>query len=358
MERVVYLLGAGFSAPLGLPVMSNFLEKSRDMFSKHPDRYQYFPNLFEQIKKFSFVKNYYNSDLFNIEEIFSIVEMASQLEGEALKDDFINYLSDVVEFYTPLIVPYGSELPSNWDRVIFSNNQIQNNYGLFVAALLNLRIKAKMIKSYQQKIRELQIERMNKSETVYAVITLNYDKVLENFSECRYPYLSSQKDQLIFASELNDEIKPFSNQTILAKLHGSVGLDNVVPPTWSKGVDQKIQPAWRMAYKALVEATQIRIIGYSLPEADAYVKYLLKAAIMKTPHLKRFDVLCMDDINGTVRQRYDKFVAFPGYLFQAKSVTDYLEFHSKSYEISRESGVEVLEANKLENAHVRFFKTE
>ena len=32
MERVVYLLGAGFSAPLGLPVMSNFLEKSKYMY--------------------------------------------------------------------------------------------------------------------------------------------------------------------------------------------------------------------------------------------------------------------------------------------------------------------------------------
>lgn len=26
MEKVAYILGAGFSAPLGLPVMSNFLD--------------------------------------------------------------------------------------------------------------------------------------------------------------------------------------------------------------------------------------------------------------------------------------------------------------------------------------------
>jgi hypothetical protein len=32
VDRVVYLLGAGFSAPLGLPVMSNFLMKSKDLF--------------------------------------------------------------------------------------------------------------------------------------------------------------------------------------------------------------------------------------------------------------------------------------------------------------------------------------
>jgi hypothetical protein len=73
MERVVYLLGAGFSAPLGLPVMSNFLEKSKDMYFETPDRYKYFSDVFNQIRDFSVVKNYYNSDLFNIEEILSIL---------------------------------------------------------------------------------------------------------------------------------------------------------------------------------------------------------------------------------------------------------------------------------------------
>ena len=32
-EKVVYILGAGFSAQFGLPVMSNFLEKSKDMYA-------------------------------------------------------------------------------------------------------------------------------------------------------------------------------------------------------------------------------------------------------------------------------------------------------------------------------------
>jgi hypothetical protein len=34
VEKVVYLLGAGFSAPLGLPVMSNFLIKAKQV-GKH-----------------------------------------------------------------------------------------------------------------------------------------------------------------------------------------------------------------------------------------------------------------------------------------------------------------------------------
>jgi len=34
MDKVVYFLGAGFSAPLGLPVTSNFIVKSKDMYAE------------------------------------------------------------------------------------------------------------------------------------------------------------------------------------------------------------------------------------------------------------------------------------------------------------------------------------
>ena len=32
MNRVVYVLGAGFSAPLGIPIVRSFLEKSKDLY--------------------------------------------------------------------------------------------------------------------------------------------------------------------------------------------------------------------------------------------------------------------------------------------------------------------------------------
>jgi len=33
MERVVYILGAGFSAPLGLPVMNDLMIKAKDLYA-------------------------------------------------------------------------------------------------------------------------------------------------------------------------------------------------------------------------------------------------------------------------------------------------------------------------------------
>lgn len=46
--------------------------------------------MFDEINELSISKNYYSADLFNIEEILSIIEMGTFLEGEKLKKVFID----------------------------------------------------------------------------------------------------------------------------------------------------------------------------------------------------------------------------------------------------------------------------
>ncbi len=75
MENVVYLLGAGFSAPLGLPLMGNFLVKAKDMYWQHPDQFRHFSKVLDTIQKMHVCKSYFESDLSNIEEVLSIPEM-------------------------------------------------------------------------------------------------------------------------------------------------------------------------------------------------------------------------------------------------------------------------------------------
>src|SRR4051812_18098433 len=101
MENVLYITGAGFSAPLGLPVMSNFLLKSKDMFFNSESKWPHFEKVFKTIQEMSVAKNYYETNLFNIEEILSILEMRESL-GEALpKREFTKYIVDVINHYTP-----------------------------------------------------------------------------------------------------------------------------------------------------------------------------------------------------------------------------------------------------------------
>ena len=100
-ENVVYLLGAGFSYPLGLPVMGNFLEKSKDMYFEDKGGYQHFEEIFKKIREMNVSKTYYDTDLTNIEEILSFLEMEQHLGDDSLEHSFTRYIIDVINHFTP-----------------------------------------------------------------------------------------------------------------------------------------------------------------------------------------------------------------------------------------------------------------
>jgi hypothetical protein len=308
MEKVVYLLGAGFSAPLGIPVMSNFLTRSKDLYFTDPERFAHFSEVFETINELSVIKNYYFSDLFNIEEILSILEMRDYLEGQELKANFTKYLVDVVKHYTPEILRYGSKLPGNWEDVLFGRGRgsLWAQYGHFVGAVCNLTF-AEAQTGFTGEYAQINCRVEPDPKFQYSIVTLNYDCVPESvlsFVETNYNCATPEVLRI-------------------AKLHGSVDSGEIVPPTWNKGANRRIVAAWKRAYEYIVEANHLRIIGYSLPTADAYVKYLLKSAVTKSPHLKAIDVVCLDN-NGSVKRRYDAFVPFTYYQFCSQNVSEYL----------------------------------
>jgi SIR2-like domain len=154
--------------------------------------------------------------------------------------------------------------------------------------------------------------------TTYSVVTLNYDVVLESICS----FLNSggfEGDTIQFNTDGTANSWP-----TLAKLHGSIDSEVIIPPTWSKGTHPEIVPVWQMALHALRRANHLRIIGYSLPVADSYVRYLLKAAALSTPHLKQIDILCLDP-GGKVRSQYNEFIEFPNYRFVSMGTEEYLE---------------------------------
>jgi hypothetical protein len=353
MEKVVYLLGAGFSAPFGLPVMSNFLIKSKDMYFTDPDTHKHFKSVFETINEMSVSKNYYEADLFNIEEILSILEMGSQLEGEKKKESFLKYICDVIEYYTPTLVTLPDGLPEAFYKCIFGKKDIWNYYGFFVSTLHNIKIERKG--AYGSGI---VATRRSKPEVLYSVITLNYDMVLENICTFINANYLDTSPIISFTDEEPDFVEGHSFP-VLAKLHGSIDSGEIVPPTWNKGVKRKILESWRLAYHKLIDATHLRIIGYSLPIADAYVKYLLKSAVIKAPHLKSIDVICKDDKEDSVKKRYDEFINFNYYRFINGNVLDYLKrnFDTNLDRLKKSGGELGVPLNCLENVHNEFMKS-
>lgn len=346
MEKVVYFLGAGFSAPLGLPVTSNFLEKSKDLYFGDTDRYAHFALVLETIAEMSVVKNYYRTDLHNIEEILSILEMRQSLGGRKLKRAFLRYISDVVESFTPQFPSQSDGWPGNWHGNIFRSAGTPGRFfGYFVASLLHARLEA------GKHIVPLTLKQ-SASSVQYSVVTLNYDTVLENLAA--YLTGSFQGDFPGFSSPGEGG---GARGTLLAKLHGSAATEIIVPPTWNKSVTRKLLPAWNAAFKALYQANQIRIIGYSLPTADSYVKYLLRAAAIEAPHLKRIDVLCLDDSKSSVYGRYSEFVDFQNFRFVKGRTEEYMKGVYNATVSRTQISDPGLEFNRLEDAHETFFTT-
>ncbi len=348
-DKVAYILGAGFSAPLGLPVMSNFLVKSKDLYFSNTEKYKHFRSVFDAINELSVSKNYYSADLFNIEEILSIIEMGTFLEGKRLKKVFIQYISDVIDFYTPKVQPYSNgELPGNWVDFIFGERDLQKDFGCFTANLFGTKYNEQRINDYGRVVRTFHAHKIPSRTSQYAVITLNYDLVLENY--CKYI-----NDNFKTAEEIKFNIQEDpADWSIppLAKLHGSLDTGLIVPPTWAKGNDSKITPIWKHAYQILKGANHLRFIGYSLPIADSYIKFLLKSAVVKTEHLKSIDVICLDK-DGSVKKRFDNFFEFNYYRFANASVVDYLNLLSARYSGSRRLDESVI-MNDLENVHNKF----
>jgi len=66
----------------------------------------------------------------------------------------------------------------------------------------------------------------------------------------------------------------------------------LVPPSWDKTEYQDlVQPIWKRAITELQRATRICVIGYSLPESDAYFKYLLTLGLAENHGLYKFIVI-------------------------------------------------------------------
>ena len=363
MERVVYLLGAGFSAPFGIPLMSNFLEKSKDMYSEDRDSFKHFEKIFEAIDKIAKSAIYYSTDVFNIEEILSILEIDEQLENKGLRKSFEKYVKDVIQYYTPKLKSYQKSLSvaPEWYNYLFGDpilnlNKLWGEFGFFVANIYNLIFRREEPDPIP-KGRKIRCSVEPTPGTQYSIITLNYDLILECVCDFINENYSSDKnvnfaDEIIIGTQ-QANLNPY--KPILAKLHGSIDT-TIVPPTWNKAkINKGILDSWRLAHKALVNANHIRIIGYSLPITDTYIRYLLKSAAVDVFNLKTIDVICLDP-NGTIKKKYEEFIRFGEYgrlRFANAKVEQYLAENRRI--CTPQETIDEMKMNKLELAHDIFF---
>jgi hypothetical protein len=342
MEKVVYILGAGFSAPLGLPLMHNFIKKSKDMFFENQTNYAHFNEIYDLIKAISYLKNYLNSDLTNIEEILSIMEMNYYIDDkDDLVDKYKKYLKDVIAYYTPAIeldeVVFNT---GNWEDFIFNRNY--QSYGHFISAMFNIEFKRVNLTD-GRKIVDFSI--VPKSNN-YSIITLNYDLVIESIVNFINENFGTKQ-----SISINNDSDV--NTLYISKLHGSLNAD-IIPPTWNKRHPHYLREYWKRAHVLIRDANYIRILGYSLPLSDNYVKYLFANALKDSKHLKNIDVICKDS-DGSTEKRYKDLFIFPKLKYSNSDITTYIGGNKFIRENHREKTF-LFSSDILESWHKEFMR--
>jgi NAD-dependent SIR2 family protein deacetylase len=399
-DRNVYILGAGFSAPAGAPVIRNFLDLSREFYdnprsSIDEEERARFGRVFKFKRSMGQARERVRIDLDNIENLFGLAEISTRLGidiGKTRKD--IVYL-----------IAKTLHIATSWPkfprpRLQFSLNAkcgyLSTQFHNVFQSIGEQRFGADMYDWFAAIVAGILDDPDQRSARKDTIITFNYDLLCETSLKKLGVEINYHLKEGIDASV---EAKTSGLSVDLLKLHGSTNwgictncansvtilsgdLTNdpfllsletckecnarafeplLVPPSWDKSEHQAIvRHVWKRAVEELRQATRIFIIGYSMPETDAFFQYLLTLALSENEGLYKLAVvdLVENDRNSTesggaipkpqnhVESRYrnmlDPMFQERRFLFNPSGVLDFLGSNYSFRELERGEGVKEL----------------
>jgi SIR2-like domain len=291
-QNVVFFVGAGFSAPFGLPVMANFIDKARDLYFSDTVKHKDIGETLKLINEFSNVKNSLNIDLHNIEDLLSIAYMDLLVSTNTKSIAQISkFIKDVIEAYTP------------------------NGFSAELEGFINLLANVKLTQGNEADRfghRKMVYSGKMLEHTDFSIISLNYDLIIENalsrLASSWGSYYGTTKLENPFQKYFKtiNCMHPKTDGVVMVKLHGSVD-STIIPPIWNKSVNADIEQDWRTASILLKDATHIFFLGYSLPSTDNYIRYLLANSLRENQKLKKIFVVLKDSDGKTVQRYKDLF---------------------------------------------------
>ena len=319
MSDVVFILGAGASRQGGAPLMFDFLDTAADLlFARKVKSTDSFQRVLQARGKFQAAHSKAKLDIDNIEALFTALELSKIIRTApgGLIDDVPTLIADlktvIVETLENTLLfpntPDGMKAPKPYPEF------------------------AKLVEK---------IIRNSRLPRTAAVLTFNYDIAVDHALEC---------EDLSFSYALSETSRE-SNVDLL-KLHGSInwsvdsgesrqirpmpvdhylrqyfstynarGNSNlfplrfsqvlqahfqksqlqvdptplIVPPSWNKSdYHVALSDVWARAAKHLSEAEYVFIIGYSLPETDAFFRHLYALGSIGERGFRRIEVFNPD----------------------------------------------------------------
>jgi len=327
-DNNVYILGAGFSAEAGLPVVSSFLGRMRDTVDwldtqgRVAER-EAIERVLDFRREAAAAGYRINLDLDNIEHLLSL---ADAKPGATNTQDIRSAIAATIDFAATTGYP-----PIGRLRVIGSNGWPCSAAWRATATRWTAvpgtdfeDVESSVYDYYAASLSGLAAAKREPGKNV--VITLNYDVLLEEALRrldipISYQVCGGGVDVDPTAG-INDSL-PEAFQVL--KLHGSVNWGQkadqsvlvcrnyehvrslnlaplLVPPTWQKIAAEALLRVWDSAVGAIAKATRIILIGFSIPPIDQHFKYLLSVGLKDNSSLR--EVRIVDPRAGVLRAQY------------------------------------------------------
>jgi len=342
--KTIFILGAGASKQAGAPLMANFLDVATSLHrSGRAGRYQReFDIVFEAIGALQVVHSKARLDIANIESVFAAFEFAKTIGS------FCGYSEDRIAGLANAAKALISQTIE--ETVLFPMS------GTDVAAPAPYDDFAKLV---------YRLKTLSKPAHDVAVITFNYDFAVDfafrgfkpgldyGFGPARshvdgipllklhgsvsWALCSGKPDHpevvpLSFSDFMKGRMLPFDEKYLridFSSRFGEVTHCNktvaaqpvLVPPTWNKSAYHgTVAAVWSAAARELAAADNVFVIGYSLPETDAFFRFLYALGTVGKRPLERFWVFD-PDLSGAVKKRFSTLLG-PG----AEQRFQYFEF--------------------------------
>jgi hypothetical protein len=330
-DHNVYILGAGFSNGAGAPLIHNFLDVSKQLHDRpysglKPFEREHFKCVFAFRREMAQARDKIRIDLDDIEQLFGLVEVSRRFRSAPLetRNSMVYLIAKTLQMsidgnklreqFTPSYLP-------EFEPDLFKGQHP------FLQERENQRFHVDIYDFFAGMVSGIFDDTEKRKSRRDTIITFNYDLVCEH-SLRRFGVAA---DYHLDPRSVDDERDPDSHgQVSVLKLHGSTNwgicdvcnkrvtiLSNkltdspsefksltcpdcgqqrfvplLIPPSWDKsGYANLVAPIWKDAISELESATRICIIGYSIPETDAFFKYLLTTALAGNHQLDKLIVV-------------------------------------------------------------------
>jgi NAD-dependent SIR2 family protein deacetylase len=341
-DRNVYILGAGFSASAGAPLVRDFIDRSRLYFDDPSSNLekgerQHFERFLEFKRRMSQAREKVKIDLDDIEQLFGLVEMSQRLEHTRrdTRDSTVYVIAKTLEIATrskvhrrlgfspetalrqvwappPTFVGVPGYSPPAWNAGLYdffaalgsglldepgqsafrANSFITFNYDLVLDDALR---RVGVTPKYHLPPEYLLTKEAQASQLSCSVLKLHGST---NWGIC----VNCANEIVILDEKVTASPAEFTAR-VCTKCMGPRLQPMLVPPSWDKSEYRDImKPIWSRAVEELKSAARICVIGYSMPEADSFFKYLIALALSENHNLYRFVVV---DKNPQIAARYN-----------------------------------------------------